>query len=213
MRKEDLEKKETLSKLAILDTLCAKKEPLTEAEEVVKNKLLANYSQPSESEDIFGNDSHSGYSETEDLIRRDQAELSLSREAVVYPPQPEVEFGFPQSCYCGGQPHLATSTSRNDPGRRYYTCANVDDGDCHVFKWWDVAVMEEMKARDLHVHQLAEKVENLTLFSDYETEQKLLSLEKLVGDLAKEKSRFTFEYFVALLVLVAVLLGMLVLFY
>ncbi|XP_056843716.1 uncharacterized protein LOC108837760 [Raphanus sativus] len=77
---------------------------------------LHSYSQPSESEDIFGNDSHSGYSETEDLIRRDQAELSLSREAVVYPPQPEVEFGFPQSCYCGGQPHLATSTSRNDPG-------------------------------------------------------------------------------------------------
>ncbi|XP_056848615.1 glutathione S-transferase T3-like [Raphanus sativus] len=43
MRKDDLEKKETLSKLAILDTLCAKKEPLTEAEEVVKNKLLAKY--------------------------------------------------------------------------------------------------------------------------------------------------------------------------
>ncbi|KAJ4886407.1 Uncharacterized protein Rs2_26155 [Raphanus sativus] len=43
MRKEDLEKKETLSKLAILDTLCAKKEPLSEAEEVVKNKLLAKY--------------------------------------------------------------------------------------------------------------------------------------------------------------------------
>ncbi|KAF8090816.1 hypothetical protein N665_0466s0020 [Sinapis alba] len=43
MRKEDLEKKETLSKLAILDTLLAKKESLSEAEEVVKNKLLAQY--------------------------------------------------------------------------------------------------------------------------------------------------------------------------
>ncbi|KAL0825283.1 hypothetical protein Bca101_048960 [Brassica carinata] len=43
MKKEDLAMKERLSKLAILDTLLAKKEPLTEPEEVVKNKLLAKY--------------------------------------------------------------------------------------------------------------------------------------------------------------------------
>ncbi|KAG2312710.1 hypothetical protein Bca52824_024267 [Brassica carinata] len=40
---EDLMMKEKLSKLAILDTLLAKKEPLSEAEEIVKNKLLAQY--------------------------------------------------------------------------------------------------------------------------------------------------------------------------
>ena len=43
LKMEDLARKETLSKLAILDTLLAKKEPLSEAEEVVKNKLLALY--------------------------------------------------------------------------------------------------------------------------------------------------------------------------
>ncbi|WZZ58132.1 hypothetical protein YC2023_058239 [Brassica napus] len=43
MRKEDLERKEKLSKLAILDTLLAKTEPLSKAEEVAKNKLLAQY--------------------------------------------------------------------------------------------------------------------------------------------------------------------------
>ncbi|KAF3580931.1 hypothetical protein DY000_02031903 [Brassica cretica] len=43
MKKEDLMMKEKLSKLVILDTLLAKKDPLTEAEEVVKNKLLAEY--------------------------------------------------------------------------------------------------------------------------------------------------------------------------
>ncbi|KAL0740908.1 hypothetical protein Bca4012_082421 [Brassica carinata] len=43
MKKEDLASKERLSKLAILDTLLAKKEPLSEVEEVVKNKLLAMY--------------------------------------------------------------------------------------------------------------------------------------------------------------------------
>ncbi|WZZ24018.1 glutathione S-transferase T3-like [Brassica napus] len=41
MKKEDLERKERLSKLSILDTLLAKTEPLSEAEEAVKNKLLA----------------------------------------------------------------------------------------------------------------------------------------------------------------------------
>ncbi|KAL0695985.1 hypothetical protein Bca4012_063165 [Brassica carinata] len=43
IKKEDLAMKEKLSKLAILDTLLAKKEPLTESEEVVNNKLLSQY--------------------------------------------------------------------------------------------------------------------------------------------------------------------------
>ena len=42
MKKEDLLMKERLSKLAILDTLLARKD-LSEAEEIVKNKLLAIY--------------------------------------------------------------------------------------------------------------------------------------------------------------------------
>lgn len=43
IKKDELAMKEKLSKLAILDTLLAKKESLTEAEEVVKNKLLEEY--------------------------------------------------------------------------------------------------------------------------------------------------------------------------
>ncbi|XP_018436015.1 glutathione S-transferase T3-like [Raphanus sativus] len=43
MKKEDLATKEKLSKLAILDSLIARKDTLSEAEEVVKNKLLALY--------------------------------------------------------------------------------------------------------------------------------------------------------------------------
>ncbi|KAF3528101.1 hypothetical protein DY000_02041567 [Brassica cretica] len=194
MKKDDLAMKEKLSKLAILDTLLAKKEPLSEAEEVKLNMGHDySYSQPSESEDYGGNSVDSGYSETEDLIRRDQAEISYNARAPVqYPRNP----------------------SRNDPGRRYYTCENVDDGECHVWKWWDVAVMEEMRARDRHVLQLAEKVDNLTLLSDYETEQKLTRLEKIVCDLGKEKSRFGngFEYFVGVVVIVLVSIGMVLMF-
>ncbi|KAL0742464.1 hypothetical protein Bca4012_083977 [Brassica carinata] len=186
-----------------------------------------SYIQPSESEEYGGYTVDSGYSETEDLIRQDQAEISYNNGAPVqYPPQPEVEFGFPQTCYCGGQPLLATSRTINDPGRRYYTCENVDDGECHVWKWWDVAVMEEMRARGRHTLQLAEKVDYLTLLSDYETqlnqvkdlhngtEQKLDRLEKIVCELAKKKSRFTngFEYFVGVMVIVLVLIGMVLMF-
>ena len=43
IKKEDLTMKEKLSKLAILNTLLAKKKPLSEAEEFVKNKLMAEY--------------------------------------------------------------------------------------------------------------------------------------------------------------------------
>ncbi|KAL0742993.1 hypothetical protein Bca4012_084506 [Brassica carinata] len=103
MKKEDLDRQERLSKFAIVDTLLAKTQPLTEAEEI-----------PSESEDLFGNNNDNDYSETEDLIRRDQAELSLERRSQVqYPPQLEVEFGFPQVCYCGATPQLRNSRIEN----------------------------------------------------------------------------------------------------
>ncbi|KAG2303706.1 hypothetical protein Bca52824_032357 [Brassica carinata] len=43
LRKVDLDRKEKLQKLAILDILLAKTQPLSEAEEAAKNKLLAEY--------------------------------------------------------------------------------------------------------------------------------------------------------------------------
>ncbi|KAJ4866097.1 hypothetical protein Rs2_52385 [Raphanus sativus] len=186
-----------------------------------------SYTQPSES-DFGGNySSDTDDREVEDLIRRDHAELDYNYAATIhYPPQPEVEFGFPHTCYCGGRPKLATSRTVNDPGRRYYTCDNVNDGDCHVHKWWDEAVMEEMRARDTHTLQLAEKVDYLTFLNDYdpqlnqfkesqnETEQKLVRLEKIVCELAEQRSRFTngFEYFVGGMFIILVLLGLVIIF-
>ena len=96
-------------------------------------------------------------------------------------------------------------------GRRYYTCENVDDGECHVWKWWDVAAMEEMRARDRHVLQLSEKVENLSLYSEYETDQRLARVEKIVSDIGKEQSKVRqgFEYFVVVMLVVTVLMAFL----
>uniref|UniRef100_A0A0D3D0C1 GRF-type domain-containing protein n=1 Tax=Brassica oleracea var. oleracea TaxID=109376 RepID=A0A0D3D0C1_BRAOL len=117
-------------------------------------------------------------------------------------------------CYCGTKPLLATSNTRQDQGRRYYTCAKKDDGECHVYKWLDEALMEEMRARDIHVLQLGEKVESLTLLTDYDTEQKIRNLEKIVGDMAKEKSSFSygFECFVIGIVVLVVVIGLEVMF-
>ncbi|KAJ4887927.1 hypothetical protein Rs2_27675 [Raphanus sativus] len=182
-----------------------------------------SYSQPSEVEFGYGDGLTDAEFEADILL--DQAEIEASR--VRYPPQPEVEFGFPKECYCGNVPVLATSHTTNDPGRMYCTCENVDDGDCHVYKWWDVAVMEEMRAMDSQVRQLAEKVDSLAFASDYiptvthdtstfgnETEQKLLRLENLVIELGKKKTRGMngFEIVVALMVVLVVVLGMVLMF-
>ncbi|KAF3524069.1 hypothetical protein F2Q69_00050270 [Brassica cretica] len=87
MKKEDLMMKEKMSKLAILDTLLAKKEPLS----LVKMDRQYSYSQPSDSEEYGGEIADSGYSSMKELIRRDQAELSINYGAPAqYPPQPEM---------------------------------------------------------------------------------------------------------------------------
>lgn len=74
--------------------------------------------------------------------------------------------------------------------------------------------MEEMRARDRHILQLAEKVDNLTFLSDFETEQKLVRLEKLVCDLAKKRSSFIngFEVFVGVMIIVLVFIGLVIIF-
>lgn len=174
-----------------------------------------SYTQPSQSDTFGGHAESSSDGETKDLIRRDQEELgNNSPQQVHYPPQPEVEFGIPQVCYCGGQPHLASSTSRIHPGRLFYTCANVDDGDCHVWKWWDVAIMEEMRARDMHTLELAQKVDSLTLMGDYVTEQKVANLELIVSELSKKSSSASkkFEMVVAVMFVVFVVIGMVIMF-
>ena len=75
-------------------------------------------------------------------------------------------------------------------------------------------MMEEMRARDRHVLQLNEKVDNLTLFSDFETEQKLVRLENLVCELGNKRSSYFngFELLVRLLIIVLVFLGVVICF-
>ncbi|KAF3507957.1 hypothetical protein F2Q69_00005841 [Brassica cretica] len=227
---EELARKEKLSKLAILDTIHAKKDPLSLSEETVKNKLLDmgldySYTQPSDSEDYgLGNTAVSGHSSTEMNILLDQAEIEATR--IQYPPQPEVEFGFPKECYCGREPVIRTSVSRTDPGRRFYTCENIDDGDCHAYKWWDVVATEEIKAIGTQYALLSDKVDYIAAVSDYEselnqvkdlhheTELKLVVLEKTLAELSKKISPFgnRFEVVLGGLVLVVMVMAVFVMF-
>ncbi|KAG2273981.1 hypothetical protein Bca52824_056536 [Brassica carinata] len=204
LKMEDLAKKERLSKLAILDTLLAKKEP-TEREENAMG-LDYSYTQPSESEDYgLGGSADSGNSSTEMYIQLDQAQIKP--HAI--------------KCYCGGEPLVATSYTRTDPRRMFYTCKNKQDGDCHVYKWWDVAATEEIKAIGAQVTLLTDKLDSLSFVGYEETElrelkevqfdmeQKLVRLKSIVCDLGRKKSRFGngFELVLGVLVVVLVIIA------
>lgn len=111
----------------------------------------------------------------------DEAESSYPiEEPVQYPLQPEADEGIPTTCYCGAEPVVETSYTRRDPGRRYFSCVNVDDGDCHIWKWWDVAIMEEMRDFQRQIRLLKNQF--------FETDQKVAKLEKTVGLLRKKNS-------------------------
>ncbi|XP_010448186.1 PREDICTED: uncharacterized protein LOC104730690 [Camelina sativa] len=130
-------------------------------------------------------------------------------ESRQYPPQPEVEHGFPKECYCGAKPFLT-----NCYNRRFFTCPNVDDGEMHIHKWWDVAVMEELRDSDRRYEVMAEKVDYLTLFNDESnaTEQKLVRLENVVNEICKENKlrKFTDLLVVGVIIIFTCILFMLV---
>ncbi|XP_013596540.1 PREDICTED: uncharacterized protein At4g04775-like [Brassica oleracea var. oleracea] len=164
-----------------------------------------SYSQPSSSEEY--DIDITSLLQAEADIYADEAESSQNiAEPFQYPPQPEADDGIPKTCYCGGEPVVATSYTSKDPGRRYFTCENADDGDCHVWKWWDVAVMEEMSDFQRQLRQVKDQRN--------ESEQKLVKLEETVWELAKKKSgvRDGFPLVVCVMVSVFVLICMVVMF-
>ncbi|KAF2596983.1 hypothetical protein F2Q68_00011307 [Brassica cretica] len=153
-----------------------------------------SYSQPSSSEEY--DIDITSLLQAEADIYADEAESS----------QNKADDGIPKTCYCGGQPVVATSYTSKDPGRRYFTCDNADDGDCHVWKWWDVAVMEEMSDFQRQLREVKDQRN--------ECEQKLVKLEETVWELAKKKSgvRDGFPMVVCVMVSVFVLICMVVMF-
>ncbi|KAG5413646.1 hypothetical protein IGI04_001213 [Brassica rapa subsp. trilocularis] len=116
--------------------------------------------------------------ESEAQIYKDEAESSLYiAESFQYTPSPEADDGIPTTCYCGSEPEITTSQTHKDPGRRYYTCPNVDDGECHIWKWWDVAVTEEMTEVKRQMRLLKDQA--------FQCDQNVVKLQKTVCELQK----------------------------
>ncbi|KAG2304111.1 hypothetical protein Bca52824_032762 [Brassica carinata] len=112
-----------------------------------------SYTQPSSSSDEFDLTS---LLEAEAALYADEGQSSFSIAEPVDNP-PEADDGIPTRCYCGSEAAIATSYTRKDPGRLYYTCENRDDGGCHIWKWWDVAVTEEVSEVQREVRLLKEQ--------------------------------------------------------
>ncbi|CDY36696.1 BnaCnng07980D [Brassica napus] len=141
-----------------------------------------SYSQPSSSDEF----DITSLLQAEAELYADEADSSYNMaEPFQYPPQPEADDGIPTTCYCGGEPVVATSYTSKDPGIRYFTCDNADDGDCHVWKWWDVAVMEEMSDFQRQLRELKDQ-------SDVNV-SKLVKLERTVGELSKKEAEEELE--------------------
>ena len=129
----------------------------------------------------------------------DEAESSYTiAEVVHYPPQPEADEGFPRTCYCGCEPIVEKSYTPKDPGRRYFTCDNVDDGDCHIWKWWDVAIQEELRETQTQLRMVKDQF--------FESDQKVAKLDKIVGVLTKKTSVINYGLAKGVSVLVLVIL-------
>uniref|UniRef100_A0A0D3A0I8 GRF-type domain-containing protein n=1 Tax=Brassica oleracea var. oleracea TaxID=109376 RepID=A0A0D3A0I8_BRAOL len=73
-----------------------------------------------------------------------------------YAAAPEADEGIPKTCYCGSEPVVKTSYAPKNPYRRYFSCNNVDDGECHIWKWWDVAMQEELRETQIQLRMLKE---------------------------------------------------------
>ncbi|KAG5411119.1 hypothetical protein IGI04_007438, partial [Brassica rapa subsp. trilocularis] len=140
--------------------------------------ILASYSQPSSS-------SHSpdltSLLEAEGEMYAAEAEITRwNAEAIDWEPSPEGDDGIPRTYYCGSEPVHGYSQTPKDPYRRYITCPNADDRDCHVWKWWDVAVEEELREFKRELNGVKGEAN--------QREQKLLRLEKQVSEFTKKKS-------------------------
>ncbi|KAG5410031.1 hypothetical protein IGI04_006350, partial [Brassica rapa subsp. trilocularis] len=135
-----------------------------------------SYSQPSSSDEY----DITALIQAEVELYGDEAESNYHiAEPLQYLPQPECDEGIPTTCYCGGDPVVSISSTAKDPGRRYFTCPNVDDGDCHIWKWLDVAITEEMRELQTQIKQLKDQ--------GFECEQKVVKLQKTMCALSKKK--------------------------
>ncbi|CAH2035179.1 unnamed protein product [Thlaspi arvense] len=144
---------------------------------------IHSYTQPSSSNDSSG-------------VRR-----RLARNEI-----PIEEDGIMTECYCGAKAIIDTYRSTMDPRRRFFTCPNVGDGECHIWKWLDKRIMEVLTLIHNDYGAVLEKIELLTYIDDFymakaeidqlkqnqiQTEEKIAKLVMVVDEMKKKESGVT----------------------
>ncbi|CAN8277551.1 unnamed protein product [Cochlearia groenlandica] len=90
--------------------------------------------------------------------------------------------GVPNQCWCGGHIRTFVSKTNDNPSRRFYRCelASQRKDECHVFKWVDEALLDEIKLLQAQQKNLVEVVNDykkLMIQNIEENEAKLRQLE------------------------------------
>ncbi|CAN8242144.1 unnamed protein product [Cochlearia groenlandica] len=111
-------------------------------------------------------------------------------------------FGHIKKCLCDSDAIVEASSTSTNPGRLFYTCPSRDDGNCHMCKWWDEAMMEELTCikREVAIQsELKEQIDELASLKDL--------IHKSNNHVAELKN-MTQKLSIALITLVVVLVGM-----
>ncbi|XP_020869481.1 uncharacterized protein At1g43920, Chloroplastic-like [Arabidopsis lyrata subsp. lyrata] len=107
------------------------------------------------------------------------------------------ERGLPKKCRCGAESVIKTADTLKNPGRLFHCCpygSKEDNG--HLFKWTDIAMVEEMKEVEGVVEKIQAEMESLAcetrtceaVASSYEKEIEAIKAlakgcEKEIGEL------------------------------
>ncbi|KAL0677540.1 hypothetical protein Bca4012_005521 [Brassica carinata] len=139
--------------------------------------------------------------EGELYVNEVESNFTISQEDQ-YAAAPEADEGISRTCYCGSEPVVKTSYTSKNPYMRYFSCNNVDDGECHIWKWWDVAMQEELRETQIQLRMLKDQF--------VESDQKVAKLEKILRVLSKKTSmvKYRFAKGVCLLLLVILVIVM-----
>lgn len=125
--------------------------------------------------------------------------------------------GIPNRCYCGATPIIATCLTETDPGRRFFNCRNKGDGERHINKWMDVAIMEGLTKIEDKYGFLANRVGQVEYRSHQfdlqqmkdkllQAEEKLIHMEMLLNEIPKKNSRLLLKIIASVFALLLVVL-------
>ncbi|XP_023641349.1 uncharacterized protein LOC111831445 [Capsella rubella] len=72
-----------------------------------------------------------------------------SSSSAASPARPTPASGIPVTCFCGSAMRARTVPEGPNVGRRYFECEDADgllhNGLLHLNKWWDEAILEELR--------------------------------------------------------------------